>query len=391
VKRALRAHDAFLGAVFFCAAAGGVRADSITVHGLPDNRTAVLESTERGGETFADLSTLCGLLGAPCGPATGSVIECRSAAHSAVLLTDNPFLRIDGRLYQMPCAPLERHGALFLPVHSILEIFSRVFACSLACAPYPPEPVAVSESWFEKSRQNQNIKVIVIDPGHGGRDPGAIGPQGTYEKDIVLGISLKLYDMLKSNDSLETYITRKTDVYVPLLERTRFANEKKADLFLSIHANSIGGSKKRKKTIQGFKVYFLSQAKNEEDKLVAMQENAVIELDEETAEGSDHLQNILINLAGNEYLRESQELSIIISEAFETALSGKMSRLHLGVGQANFLVLNGVYMPSVLVETGFISNPKEEKLLTDAAFQKKVAKAIYKAVFDFKKKFEAAQ
>jgi N-acetylmuramoyl-L-alanine amidase len=234
------------------------------------------------------------------------------------------------------------------------------------------------------------IRTIVIDPGHGGKDPGAIGPGGAREKEIVLAIALHLRDLLKQQREIKVFLTREKDIFIPLAERTRMANKWNADLFVSIHANATGGSKKKKETTYGYKVYFLSQAKNEEDKLAAMRENAVIEL-EEKPQNYSALQNVLIDLAGNEYLRESQELSIFLDQKFESALSRKISRQAKGIGQANFWVLNGAYMPSILIETGYISNRAEEKLLQSRQFQKQMAKAIFEALLLFKKKYETEQ
>jgi N-acetylmuramoyl-L-alanine amidase len=235
--------------------------------------------------------------------------------------------------------------------------------------------------------QVESLKTVVIDPGHGGKDPGAIGVGGVKEKDVVLSIALKLRDMLKKNDGITVHLTREKDVFVPLQDRTKFANDKQADLFISIHADAISGSAQRKKITRGYKVYFLSHAKNEEDKLVAMRENAVIEL-EDRPQNYNNLQTLLIDLAGNEYLKESQELCILIDQKFDAGLKNKIPKLHLGVGQANFWVLNGAYMPSVLIEVGFLSNATEEKLLADKAFQKNIASSIYDAIIKFKMGYE---
>jgi N-acetylmuramoyl-L-alanine amidase len=238
-----------------------------------------------------------------------------------------------------------------------------------------------------KGTHGQALKTIVIDPGHGGRDPGAIGPDGTREKDVVLAIALALRDILKEKTDMSVYLTREKDEFIPLKKRTEFANAKKADLFVSIHANSIMGNNKKRKQVKGFKIYFLSQAKNEEDKLVAMMENSVIELEEGTEKG-DYLQNILIDMANNEYLAESEDMSIMIAEAFTGRLA-EIGCLHTGVGQAPFWVLNGAFMPSVLIETAFISNPGEEQLLGSTRFQKKASQAIFEAIMQFKLKYEA--
>jgi N-acetylmuramoyl-L-alanine amidase len=229
------------------------------------------------------------------------------------------------------------------------------------------------------------IRTVVIDPGHGGRDPGAIGPTGIREKDVVLGIGLELKKALEKA-GLKVYMTRDRDVFVPLGDRTRFANNKKADLFVSLHTNAVAGSKTRLAATRGYKIYFLSQAKNEDDKLAAMRENAVIELEDKT-HNYDALQNVLINIAGNEYLKQSQELCIIMEQTLGSTQK-RIPKLHLGVGQANFWVLNGAYMPSVLVETGFISNPEEEKLLADKRIQAQLAASLSEAIVKFKKQFE---
>lgn len=241
----------------------------------------------------------------------------------------------------------------------------------------PVSPVAK-----KKVQPQPGPTVIVLDPGHGGKDPGCIGPGGTKEKDVVLSIGLKLRAQLQKKKHLKVYMTRDNDEFIPLGDRTKFANKKKAHLFVSIHADAIGGSAKRRAKISGYKIYFLSQAKNEDDKLVAMRENAVIKLEKQPKKYSN-LQNVLIEMAGNEYLRESQDLCIILDQVFTKSLSKKISKLHRGIGQANFWVLNGAFMPSVLVETGFLSHKKEEKLLAGKTFQKEMAMAIGDAIVTF--------
>jgi N-acetylmuramoyl-L-alanine amidase len=248
-----------------------------------------------------------------------------------------------------------------------------------------PEPSAGKNVKKQTKKEKTSSTIIVLDPGHGGKDPGALSEGGIKEKDVVLAIGLKAREYLKKNKNLTIHMTREKDVFIPLADRTRFANDKKAHLFISIHADAISGNKKRKLSIKGYKIYFLSQAKNEEDKLVAMRENAVIKL-EEKPQNYSNLQNVLIEMAGNEYLKESQDLCILLEKAFSSRLK-KMRKLHRGVGQANFWVLNGAFMPSVLIETGFLSNKKEEKLLKTASFQEEMAAAINAAVLDFCKKY----
>jgi N-acetylmuramoyl-L-alanine amidase len=329
-----------------------------------------------------------------------------------------PFYLVNDSLRQMPSAPFRNNGLLFAPAVMLADILSRAIGDSIAwrdsdstftvmvrpaIAPVQkPEPdtVAVVQSRDTavrphdsvskvKQPQQEIVKTIVIDPGHGGMDPGAIGQSGIAEKTVVLEIGLALRDLFKKKTKLTVLMTRDSDRFIPLVDRTRFANEKKADIFVSIHANSIEGNKKKKDGTRGYKVYFLSQAKNEEDKLVAMRENAVIELEDKTHK-YDNLEGILVDMAGNEFLRESQDFSIMVTQTFSSSLKA-IPRLSLGIGQANFWVLNGTYMPSVLVEVGFISNSQEEKDLADPSVQKSIASGIFEAVMSFKKKYEAGQ
>ena len=232
----------------------------------------------------------------------------------------------------------------------------------------------------------KGIRTIVIDPGHGGKDPGAIGPDNVFEKDLTLKIALQLRDQFRKKNGIKVFLTRESDEFVTLADRTKMANGRNADLFISIHVDAMPGSQKIKDANKGYKVYFLSQAKNENDKLAAMRENAVIEF-EEKPQHYNALKNVLSDLAGNEYLRESQDLSILLDRQFEASLQKKIGRLQLGIGQANFWVLNGAYMPSILIETGFISNPAEEKIICEKSFQKDMANAIYEAVMNFTAKY----
>jgi N-acetylmuramoyl-L-alanine amidase len=332
---------------------------------------------------------------------------------------DMPFCLVNDSLRQMPAGPVRRGGLLYTPASMTADIFSRATGDSVAWrdqdsvmvvtprpaakagaakAPADTERVAKAGDTTARAHdtvarvkqpQQEIVKTIVIDPGHGGMDPGAIGQSGIEEKKVVLDIGLALRDLFKKKTRLTVFLTRDSDRFIPLVDRTRFANEKKADIFVSIHANSIEGNKKKKDGTRGYKVYFLSQAKNEEDKLVAMRENAVIELEDKTHK-YDNLQDILIDMAGNEFLRESQDFSIMVTEKFTSCLKS-IPRLSLGIGQANFWVLNGTYMPSVLVEVGFISNSQEEKDLNEPSTQKSIASGIFDAVMSFKKKYEEGQ
>jgi len=222
--------------------------------------------------------------------------------------------------------------------------------------------------------------IVVIDPGHGGKDPGATGPGGTDEKDVVLPISLELKKYLSKYKNIKVFMTREKDTFVALRDRAEFANNKNADLFISIHANA----SETTPNVGGYKMFFLSEAKNEIDEWTAKLENSVIDLEGRTQ--TSGLESILLSLVNNEFIKESQEFSIMLAKSFDKNMKD-IQKLHTGVGQANFFVLNGASMPAVLVETAFISNPKEEKLLKDKDFQKDVAQSIGSAVVEFCKKY----
>jgi|GEM_PF-61684 len=336
-------------------------------------------------------------------------LTCSGPAVRIVFTQDNTFYTVNDSLFQMPLPPMRVGGNLYCAACVVRQAFAaagveveidedareiragKASAAGVSAAvssvgdSTPAQPKKNNAPAVAKRAAAQAFRTIVIDPGHGGRDPGAIGPGGTMEKDVVLAIALKLRDLLKKEQSLEVFLTRETDVFVPLVKRTEFANKKNADIFISIHANSIQGSQNKRTQVKGFKIYFLSQAKNEEDKLVAMMENAVTELEGEGAKG-DYLQNILVDMANNEYMAESENMSIMLAESFRGHVQ-EITSLHEGVGQAPFWVLNGAFMPSVLIETAFISNPAEEKLLGDGRFQRRIAAAICSAVIRFKEKY----
>ena len=222
--------------------------------------------------------------------------------------------------------------------------------------------------------------IVVIDPGHGGKDPGAIGADSVFEKDVVLAIALKCRDYLETNSKIKVFLTRDSDVFIPLHDRTIFANDKKADLFVSIHANS----SPKNDDVGGYKMYFLSDAKSETDDHFAKIENSAMRF-ENSGANTDILQSVLLDMINNEFLKESQDLSVSIYSKFKKNIKD-ISPLHTGVGQANFYVLNGAAMPAVLVETCFISNSKEEELLSSEKFQESVAKAIGDGIIEFRKK-----
>ena len=223
------------------------------------------------------------------------------------------------------------------------------------------------------------VDVIVIDAGHGGQDYGAIGPTGLAEKEVTLDIALRLEKLLVKA-GFKVILTRKDDTFIPLAERTQIANSNGADLFISIHANS-----SRKKSITGSETYFLAQAKNDEARAVAALENSSLRFEKETPEDLTDLDFILLDLVQNQFLKESSDLAYMI----QGNMGRKLPIPNRGVDQAAFFVLNKAYMPSVLVETAFISNKSEEKLLKSSSFKQKIAEGVLNSILNFKEKYEA--
>ena len=201
-------------------------------------------------------------------------------------------------------------------------------------------------------------KRIVIDPGHGGHDTGAIGPNGLYEKDVVLDIALKLKKVLSENPDYQVFLTRDTDVFIPLEQRTAIANSKHADLFVSIHANA-----SPRREARGIETYFLNWTNDEETMKVAARENQIsLKKMRSLKKDRDVLDVMLSDLARDNKRDESMALANYIQKTLVTGVRSDNPRLvNHGVKWALFYVLFGAQMPSVLVETSFISEIPSRK------------------------------
>ncbi|MCI4398898.1 MAG: N-acetylmuramoyl-L-alanine amidase [Acidobacteria bacterium] len=239
----------------------------------------------------------------------------------------------------------------------------------------PPEPPAAqggeAEPQAGRPSKAANQFLVVIDPGHGGGDTGAIGKGGLQEKDVALAISQKLAAVLEKS-GVTTLLTRSTDIYVPLAQRTAIANYNRADVFISIHLNASPAS-----SAKGSETYFMSrEATDLWSRQVAEKENAA----PPGIEGGSTLTMVLWNLAQTQYIVESQALAASIQGRLNQLL-GTQER---GVRQAPFVVLEGAQMPAVLVEVAFLSNPGEASQINDPAFQDQVTEQIAKSILEFK-------
>jgi N-acetylmuramoyl-L-alanine amidase len=234
---------------------------------------------------------------------------------------------------------------------------------------------------LERERRKWLIDTIVLDPGHGGHDPGAIGPNGVKEKDVALAVAKRVKRLLEKNLDVHVVMTRDNDRFVPLKDRTQFANSEQGKIFISIHCNA-----NRSRRVTGATTYFLGPAKTEEALEVARRENSVInyEADSSAYAGLGAEGFILRALAQNSFNRESEDFAAMVQEE----LSRNTKLADRGVKQAGYYVLIGASMPNILIETAFISNQREEALLNDSNFQQNIAEAIFNSIKKFKEKYE---
>jgi len=225
------------------------------------------------------------------------------------------------------------------------------------------------------------LRLIVLDAGHGGHDPGATGPSGAMEKDIVLDVTKRVARLLEEGLGVKVALTRSTDVFVPLRERTNFANKQRADLFVSIHGNA-----HPRAVSEGVEVYFLSSEASDTDaRQVAAIENGVIQLESPASRPKgDLLRSILFDLAQSEFQQESSVMAETVLDSMTTSLT----LVPRGVKQAGFYVLGGAAMPAILIEIGFLTNPKEEKKLATAEYRQAVARAIYTGLAEYKRRHD---
>ena len=242
-------------------------------------------------------------------------------------------------------------------------------------------------SVFAQNDENRyHIKIVVIDAGHGGKDPGAVCKGGGKEKEIALSVALKLGKYIEANFSdVKVVYTRKTDEFIELFKRAQIANDNKADLFICIHVNS-----SKKVDPYGTETYVMGLHKTQGNLDVAMTENAVITKEDNYQNQYDGFDPhspeafIIFSLYQNAYLDQSLSIAAKIQEQF----SKRVGRLDRGVKQAGFLVLWKTSMPSILTEIGFISNPDESKYLLNDTNQNFIASAMFRAFRDYKNEME---
>lgn len=247
-----------------------------------------------------------------------------------------------------------------------------VSAAALEPAPSPETKVAPAPKAPEPASKRRRL--IVIDPGHGGKDPGATGIRGTREKDINLAAALELARVLKERGDFDVLLTRDEDVFLPLSERSELANEKNADIFVSLHCNAA-----RSKRENGFEVYSVSEtATDPEAEALAASENAVLELEGKDPQG-EMAKMILLAMTKTEMINESVALAALSAKA----IAKRVDISPRGAKQAAFYVLRGTHAPAILVEMAFVSNAKDEAQLTSRRFRRAMAEGVAAGIADY--------
>jgi len=317
--------------------------------------------------------------GAPAGPQAGSgALEEAATQRVDAMLPPPPS--------GAPAAPIEIKGVDRLPGGPPPQTNTR---SALASAPPPPapattpvtappaptlaapEPPAANRAGnYSLARQlGLTARRIVIDAGHGGHDPGTIGRRGLQEKDLVLDVALRLERLVRQELRTDVILTRSTDVFVPLEERTAIANQKEADLFVSIHANA-----SRNPTANGIETYYLNFAKSPHAEQVAARENAI------SPATLKDLQNLVKAITLNSKIDESRDLASSIQESMVSGAGEQHEANDRGVHTAPFYVLIGANMPAVLAEIAFVTHPEDEKRLKTPQYRDVVARSLLRGL-----------
>jgi len=326
------------------------------------------------------------------------------------LESDLPMVRADTVVVPLAGSPWMEGAALFVPLQVLTEIIPRfatgfffdpatremrVFA-PVAVRPGPPSARAQPPATADRTRVASPTparprpagRVVVVDAGHGGPDNGMSGPMGggprIYEKHITLAVARLVQQELRQA-GITVVMTRTTDTLIALADRGRIANRARGDLFISIHVNAAPTTWRNASAGRGYETYFLAEALTEEARRVERMENESVRFETGAhAPRGDPLSFIINDMAQNEHLRESNDLAESIQQAMRQIHPGP----NRGVKQANFAVLRGSFMPAVLVEIGFGTNPEEAAFISGAQGQRDIAAAITRGALEYLSHYE---
>ena len=295
------------------------------------------------------------------------------------------FIIINDKPYQLQNNVFQRKGEYYVPLDDFLALLTQhtntnysinYNSMSINLGSVIQNSPIDKTTDLIKEKKKWQFDTIIIDPGHGGKDPGSVGYKGTKEKDIVLDVSKRLARKIQKNLRVKTILTRDEDVFIRLQDRTKFANTNEGDLFISIHVNS-----NESKKPYGFETYLLKPGRNQEAINVALRENSVIELEGNKFEKLTDEQLIQATIAQSGFVQYSEKFAALIQEEIDKRVQSR----NRGVKQAGFYVLMGASMPNVLIELGYISNPNEEKKLNSSSYRDMLATSIYYAIVEYQK------
>jgi N-acetylmuramoyl-L-alanine amidase len=359
---------------------------------------------------FVGASSLTRALGGSVTPAQGGRFTVTIRGATVSFVEGVPFARVDSVILPMTGAPYSTAGALYLPLHFVTELLPRIATGlfydvamsemrvfnTVVQTRTPPPPaddrtapvttaLEVPPSTPSAPRPRRTTpRKVVIDAGHGGPDNGMTGPMGPgpriYEKHITLQVSRLVAEMLRA-DGVEVIMTRTRDTLIALSDRGRIANRNRADFFVSVHVNAAPTTwRNAAQAGRGFETYFLAEAKTEEARRVERMENESVRFETgANAPKGGPLSFIINDMAQNEHLRESMDLA----ESIQAGLRRIHPGPNRGVKQANFAVLRTSFMPAVLVEIGFGTNPGEAAFLSNPSKQRLIARAIADGALEY--------
>jgi N-acetylmuramoyl-L-alanine amidase len=324
-------------------------------------KKSALLSYDIGGVSYLPLGALCDLKAIKWDyDILTRTVSLSKDTHSLKLLVGDTLILVDGSLRHLPQRVDIYNGLVVVPAKFREDILDSLFKEYVTAAK--------TQNYFSA------IQKIVIDAGHGGRTPGAIGATGLKEKEVTLDIARRLRDILKA-EGLQVLMTRSTDRYVSLQERVDTANNNRVGLFVSIHANA-----NRSRSLKGFEVYYISPGISDSQRALAAAKNERLNLEDSSLGSSSlSLKAILWDMIYNYDRAESVALSYAICKN----AAGNLDTRVIGTKSANFQVLRGAAMPAVLVEVGFLSNANEERSLGDGSYRQKIAESINQGLKEY--------
>jgi len=292
------------------------------------------------------------------------------------------FIVIEDKTYQMKSKLFKNNDQYYAPIDDFFNIlllhgadqysvdYSKMSISLNSISKKSPEIVDMNVD-LKKEKNKWKLDTIIIDPGHGGKDPGAIGYRGTKEKDVTLDVAKRLAKKIERNMKINTILTRDEDAFIGLRERSKLANAQNGKLFISIHANSAEDQR-----AHGFETYLIGVNKNAAAVRTAARENAVLALEGRDIQTLTDEALITATITQASFANGSERFAALVQEEMNKRLQSK----DRGVKQAGFYVLAYTSMPNVLIELGYISNPSEEKKLRSSQYKDALATSIYRAI-----------